>query len=568
MSNSTILSKKRQHELDATDYVRAVVNILEDIGDEKQRLETTQKAVLNILEDLEDEKSSAQEASRMKSEFLANMSHELRTPLNSIIGFSELMSDGKVGPIADNHKEYLGDILTSAKHLLQLINDVLDLAKVEAGKLDFDCKSIDIQRLIYEIRDTLRSIAASRDISVDIQIADNLKEVLGDAARIKQVLYNYLSNALKFTHEGGKVSISAERTGDAFFTISVTDSGDGIADENISRLFVEFEQLDASIGKRHQGTGLGLALTKRIVEAQGGEVGVESVLGEGSMFYATLPICLRPVFSDDNSRSFNLDNKNLNLPKVLIIEDEPELRNEYINLLILSGYEPYGVSTGEEAIRYAKLQLWDVITLDLNLPDICGSQVLSIIRSETVNAQTPVIVITALLDKSISAFSVQEIIIKPAEPKTIIQALKRTTHSSNTNIKIMVIDDDPNDLELVHQHLKNAGYKSVCFNNGNDALKALDAESPDAIILDLFMPEISGTDILKQLKQEVSSCEIPVILWTDNECDSLIRRTEYSTAESIVTKGQGHEALLEELKRHTEKENSINKRKFLISKQE
>ena len=190
-----------------TDYVRAVVNILEDFGDEKQRLETTQKAVLNILEDLEDEKQSAQEANRMKSEFLANMSHELRTPLNSIIGFSELMSDGKVGPIADNHKEYLGDILTSARHLLQLINDVLDLAKVEAGKLEFDAKPIDLHSLIFGIRDTLRSIAASRNIQVEVKV-DKKFTTIGKpnsatiAADKMNVVYRGVANPMTITFAG------------------------------------------------------------------------------------------------------------------------------------------------------------------------------------------------------------------------------------------------------------------------------------------------------------------------------------------------------------------------------
>ena len=560
MSNSNTPEPKlsaKNDELNATDYVRAVVNILEDIGDEKQRLETTQRAVLNILEDLEDEKSSAQEASRMKSEFLANMSHELRTPLNSIIGFSELMSDGKVGPIADNHKEYLGDILTSARHLLQLINDVLDLAKVEAGKLDFESKPIDIQRLIYSIRDTLRSIAASRNIRVDVEIESDLIEVIGDEARIKQVLFNYLSNALKFTPEGGFVCISAKRTEQKYFKLTVSDSGDGIADENVSRLFVEFEQLDASIGKRHQGTGLGLALTKRIVEAQGGTVGVESVVGQGSQFYAILPLCLRPVFYNEPDQQFNHLEKQFNLPKVLVIEDEIRLRKEYINFLTNSGYEAHGVENGEEAIRYTKVQKWDAITLDLNLPDISGAEVLSAIRSETINYDTPVIVITALFDKLVSAFSVQDVIIKPANPSKIIETLSRTitnkNKNKNSNINIMVIDDDPNDLKILHKHLLNSGYQCTCYSNGKDALAAFESQIPHAIILDLFMPDISGSEVLSRIKQEVNTRNIPVIMWTDNECGEHIRNTKYYEAEGFINKGQGHEALLDELKYHIEK---------------
>ena len=268
---------------------KAVLNILEDFGSEKQRLEDTQRAVLNILEDLDLEKRSAQEANRMKSEFLANMSHELRTPLNAIMGFAKLMAYGKVGPVSAQHQEFLEDILRSSNHLLQLINDVLDLAKVEAGKMEFHPEPIDLPQVVSEVRDILRAIAASKQIEIDSAIDPACTGLTLDPAKLKQVLYNYLSNALKFTTNNGRVFIRVRPEGADLFRAEVEDTGVGIRPDDLRNLFTEFRQLDSSASKKYQGTGLGLALTKRIVEAQGGRVGVDSSLGRGSTFFVVLP---------------------------------------------------------------------------------------------------------------------------------------------------------------------------------------------------------------------------------------------------------------------------------------
>jgi protein-histidine pros-kinase len=229
------------------------------------------------------------EANRMKSEFLANMSHELRSPLNAIIGFTELMYKGKTGPVSADQREYLGDILTSSRHLLQLINDVLDLAKVESGKMEFRTETVDIAKLVSEVRDILRGLASGKRIQIEVEIDPAVGCAVVDPSRLKQVLYNYLSNALKFTAEDGRVSIRLSADGIDHFRLEVEDTGIGISAEDIPRLFVEFQQLDTSAAKKYQGTGLGLALTKRIVEAHGGKVEVRSTPGRGSTFSALLP---------------------------------------------------------------------------------------------------------------------------------------------------------------------------------------------------------------------------------------------------------------------------------------
>ena len=239
-------------------------------------------------------KQAAEEANQLKSEFLANMSHELRTPLNGIIGFADLLYHGKVGPLADQHKTFLGYILTSSRHLLQLINDILDLAKVEAGRLEFDPEPVDIARLVAEVQDSLRPLAAKKRLSITVEIDPELGRVVADASRLKQVVYNYLSNAIKFTPDDGRVVLRARRDGPDTFRLEVEDTGEGIRPEDLGRLFQKFQQLDAGAAKQHPGTGLGLALTKQIVEAQGGRVGVDSRLGKGSRFFAVLPTAPLP----------------------------------------------------------------------------------------------------------------------------------------------------------------------------------------------------------------------------------------------------------------------------------
>ncbi len=230
------------------------------------------------------------EANRMKSEFLANMSHELRTPLNGIIGFTEFLIDEKPGPLAPKQKEYLTDVLNSGLHLLRLINDILDIAKVEAGKMELHPEVFILRRAVEEVMAVIKGIAQKKRLAVTLEIAEGLDAVLLDPHKFKQVLYNLLSNAVKFTDDNGKVDIYAHRLDPDWFELRVRDSGIGIRPEDIGRLFNEFEQLDSGAARRFEGTGLGLALTKKIVEIQKGQITAESELGRGSTFIVVLPV--------------------------------------------------------------------------------------------------------------------------------------------------------------------------------------------------------------------------------------------------------------------------------------
>jgi PAS domain S-box-containing protein len=239
-------------------------------------------------EELEADNRRMREAARLHSEFLANMSHELRTPLNAIIGFAELMHRGVAGPVSDEHREFLGDILSSSHHLLAMINDVLDLANVDSGALEVVPEPVDLARLLGEVREVLRLPAAGRNLALELQPAAGLGSVTVDPAKLKQILYNYVSNALKFTPDGGRVTIRATLVGSTF-RVEVEDTGIGIASEDLRHLFVAFRQLDGGAAKRYPGTGLGLVLCKRLAEAHGGTVGVRSTLGAGSTFWVELP---------------------------------------------------------------------------------------------------------------------------------------------------------------------------------------------------------------------------------------------------------------------------------------
>jgi PAS domain S-box-containing protein len=257
---------------------------VEDITERKQAAEAENRA-----RESEEQARLAFEANRLKSEFLANMSHELRTPLNAILGFSELLQDGGAGPMTSSQEEYLGDIVKSSRYLLQLINDLLDLARIEAGKVKFQPEPVHLATTVMEAQFNLRALAERKRIRFETDADPALGLVLLDPHRLRQVLFNYLSNALKFTPDGGCVTVRIRAEGERYFRLAVEDTGLGISAEELGLLFREFHQLEAGAARTHAGTGLGLALTKRLVEAQGGWVGAESTPGKGSVFFAVLP---------------------------------------------------------------------------------------------------------------------------------------------------------------------------------------------------------------------------------------------------------------------------------------
>jgi len=248
--------------------------------------------VTSAIRDITERKrpeAGTREASPLQGEFVANISHELRTPLNAIIGFAELMHSGKVGPMSEQHTEYLGDILVSSRQLLHLINDVLDVARIDSGRMPFTYEPVDLGEVVDDVLDALRELAENKDLTVERRVDPTLGEVVADASKVRQILYNYLSNAITFSPRGGRIHVRVEPEAVDCFRIDVEDTGAGIAPDLIPNLFEQFQPLDADTARRHQGTGLGLALTRRLAEGHGGRVSVRSAPGRGSTFSAVLP---------------------------------------------------------------------------------------------------------------------------------------------------------------------------------------------------------------------------------------------------------------------------------------
>jgi signal transduction histidine kinase len=373
--------------------------------------------------DLELQNQRIQEASRLKSEFLANMSHELRTPLNAIIGFAELLHDDQVDVGSPQYKEFLGDILTSGRHLLQLINDVLDLAKVEAGKLEFRPESVDISRLLGEVTAITRTTAAQKRLRIEIEIDAAIMQVDLDPGRLKQVAYNYISNALKFTPPGGRITVRVKPEAADTWRFEVEDTGVGIAAADLAKLFIEFQQLEHGAAKRHQGTGLGLALTRRIVEAQGGSVGVRSTPGKGTVFHAILPrrvaIAAKPPATP---RTITREGART----VLVVEDDVRDQAQLAATLASAGYSVEIAATGAEALAHWRSRRFDAVTIDLLLPDMSGLDLLAALHGEQRNLTVPIIVVTVVPDANVIAgFTVHDVLHKPLDRDTLLASLSR-----------------------------------------------------------------------------------------------------------------------------------------------
>jgi len=514
---------------------------------------TEQKALEDQLRrknvELEEQNRLVQEATRLKSEFLANMSHELRTPLNAIIGFTELMHNEKVGPVSLLQKEYLGDVLSSSRHLLQLINDILDLSKVEAGKMEFQPEPADLSRLVESVQTTLRALAAARQIRVDTEIDPAVTGAVIDTGKFKQVLYNFVSNALKFTPEEGRLCIRIRSEGAKRFRLEVEDTGIGIQPENIPMLFTEFRQLSSGAGKKYAGTGLGLALTRRIVEAQGGTVGVSTTPGKGSVFYAVLPLVAGIGLLDESTCAETPAPAGADAHRVLVVEENAGEREWLARTLAVNGYAVETAKTGAEAIERCRCETYDAITLDPELPDINGLEVLRTLRAESMNKHTPVVVVTVAGEKGKAiGVPVHDLLAKPVSAEDLLDSLKRAQAAPGETV--LVVDDDPRDLKLAAELLRQAGYRPVCKLDGESALIAAAQERPVAVVLDLQIPNMDGLEFLHRFRSAPGTGRTPVIVWTHKDPSPDERACIQRSAQALVAKGAGGAILIEQLQAH------------------
>jgi signal transduction histidine kinase/CheY-like chemotaxis protein len=506
--------------------------------------------------ELETENRRVQEASRLKGEFLANMSHELRTPLNAITGFTELLLDGDVAHDSPEHDEFLRDILTAGLHLQRLISDVLDLAKIEAGNLQFHPEVIDIRKVVDEVCAVLRSVATDRGVEIRTNIG--VGEVTLDPGRLKQVLYNYLSNALKFSFPGSTVDVHATPEPNDRFRIEVIDHGIGIAPTDIAKLFQEFQQLESGTAKRHQGTGLGLALTKRLVEAQGGSVGVISEPGQGSRFHAVLPQTAAtpvPAYEDAPPMEVAPD-----AYCILVVEDDPRDRSILVRTLGEAGYRTQTAATGSMAIASCETQTFDAVTLDLLLPDMTGLQVLQRIRQIERSRETPVLIVSVVAEQGVvRGFPVHDYLTKPIDSQALVRSLRTATSRVDKGV-ILVIDDDPAARRLMDAALTSLGYPVVCVEDGQAGIDFVRHTRPVGIVLDLMMPRMDGFEFLGCFRQTTAHEEVPVIVWTTKDLTYADRNKLGRFAQGTVQKGEMHPAnLVAELGRLIGRQSRVQK---------
>ena len=479
-------------------------------------------------QDLENRNRRIQEANRMKSEFLANMSHELRTPLNAIIGFAELLFDGAVDPESPQHHEFLGDILNSGRHLLQLINDVLDVSKIEVGRLRLRAEHVDANVIVAEVVGSLRTVAADKSIAVRTHLGADLSDVFLDPSRLKQVLYNYLSNALKFTPDHGTIEVSTARVEPGAFRLEVKDSGIGIAQEDIGRLFVEFQQLDAGSAKRHGGSGLGLALTKRLVEAHGGSVGVSSEVGRGSCFHAIFPFG-----AADAEVPLGHDGAAV----ALIVDAHGSAQETLGKVLGNLGYAVVGAPNGSAALAHIAERRFDVVLLDMTLPDLNAWTVVSALRENEANRQATVIAMTTITEDTVRGFPVHELLDKPLDATRLVQALgaikrKNPSHAPS----VLAIDDDERDLELLTTTLQRLGFEVISARSGQEGLAAVESVKVSAVVLDLLMPGMSGFDFVERFRAVPGNGDVPLIVWTGKDLTEEERSRLEADVRQVVPK--------------------------------
>ncbi len=482
-------------------------------------------------ERLETENQKILETTRLKSLFLANMSHELRTPLNAVIGFADLLQAGAIPVDSPKHQQYLGHIGTSGRHLLQLINDVLDLSKIEAGKFEFSPEPVQLQALVQEVVDVQQTSIQRKGLSVSTELDGTLTGLVLDGTRLKQVLYNYLSNAIKFTPDGGCITVRAMAEGSRRFRLEVQDSGIGIDSNKLAELFTEFQQLDSGPTKRHQGTGLGLALTKRLVQAQGGSVGVSSTPGVGSVFYLVLDRVHRPAQGPSGGEM---------APWLLVVADGPQRQALIVDGLAGSGLAVDVAGNGQAALQQSRSRVYSAMTLDLMLPDQSGLSLLAQIRAGGLNREAPVLAVAMNSAQGEPAnFQIADLLAKPINTQEVVAAMARVPATGPRPRRVLVVDDDPQALDLMCAVLSSLGIHAMGEPGGLQALRNIQTHQPDAIVLDLMMPGFDGFATLDALRRQPRWQETPVFIWTSMLLTEAEAALLAQSASAILRKGGG-----------------------------
>jgi signal transduction histidine kinase/DNA-binding response OmpR family regulator len=485
----------------------------------------------------------SEEASRAKSQFLANMSHELRTPLNSIIGFSEILSDRLAGDLEPRYARFLQNILTSGRHLLGLINDILDLSKVEAGKMDLVCEPLSLGDLVRGVESVMHALAERRGIRIDVELPTDLPPLVADAPRIKQVLYNLLSNAVKFSPEGSRVTLrvrplSAPESvlGIDSVALEVEDRGIGIRREDQELIFEEFRQVDGRTTRNLGGTGLGLALVRRFVELHGGRVEVDSEPDRGSLFRVLLPLdastalARRPA-GEPLSSGFPLAEAAAALaageqPLVLVAEDDDEFFASLSAELRATGYRVRRAVRGDEVASMIDAERPAAIVLDLVLPVRDGWEVLKELKAAPATADLPVLIVSVVADHGLGlALGADDYFLKPLDLPRFLERLRQIVPArTDARPRVLVVDDDPQVHDYLGVELEEAGYEVLSAFSGQEGIERAIAERPDLLVLDLVMDGMDGFRVAVELQERRETEHLPIVVFTSKELDAEERR--------------------------------------------
>ncbi|HWR24629.1 MAG TPA: response regulator, partial [Methanosarcina sp.] len=539
--------------------------------------------IKEVEESLIKAKLEAETANRAKSDFLATMSHELRTPLNSIIGFSDLMIGGNVGDIAPMQKKFLGNISTSGKHLLALINNILDMSKIEAGKMELNSELFAVKDLFTEVEQLISPLVEKKGIEVEFSRDEKLATIYADKVRFKQILFNLASNAIKFTPAGGSISISSKLKGE-MAQFSVTDTGIGISEEDKKKLFKPFTQVDSSLDRKYEGTGLGLSLVKMFVGLHEGSVTCESVVGKGTTFTFEIPLkfasseegsaevktantknvseqlsgqTCEQVSGQTSEKLVNVPqiikppNSNNNEPLVLIVEDDPASRELLETTLAHEGYRVATASNGKDALELADKMKPFAITLDIMMPGMNGWEVLKHLKLKERTNGIPVIITSMLDDRKLSViWGAMEHFTKPIPKEQLLATLEKIKQKdAKSSLKVLVVDDEKSAVELIAAMLDEKEFNVLKVYGGKEAIELAFKEKPDVIVLDIMMPKISGFDVIKALKSNPDTIDTPIIVCTAKDLDSNDIKELSGKVSSIMHKGMfTHEELLECIK--------------------